>query len=58
VHLRLGSAFAANPAGIVLVAAVVALLVRRPAAVRYSVPVLWIALALMWAFELHRFGFV
>ena len=58
VHLRLGDALLANPAGIVLVAAVVWLLLRRPAVVRYSLPIIFSALALMWVFELHRFGFL
>ena len=58
VHLRLREAFQANPAGIVAVAVAVFLLVRRPASLRVSVPLILVALALMWAFELHRFGFL
>ena len=56
VHLHVGSALGANPAGIALVALAVYLLVRRPATVQVSLPLLMIALALMWAFELFRFG--
>jgi hypothetical protein len=58
VHLRFGDAFAANPAGLLLVALVIVLLVRRPTALRVSMPLIALALALMWAFELHRFGFL
>ena len=58
VHFRLGDALAANPAGIALVALAVLVLVRRRVAVRYSLPVVGVALALMWVFQLHRFGFV
>jgi hypothetical protein len=58
VHLRLREAFQANPAGIVAVAVAIFLLVRRPASLRVSVPLILVALALMWAFELHRFGFL
>jgi hypothetical protein len=57
-HLRFRDALAANPAGLVLVAAVLWFLLRRPAGVRYSLPVLWVALALMWVFELHRFAII
>jgi uncharacterized protein DUF2752 len=58
VHLRVGDAFAANPAGILLVAVAVVLLVRRPSFVRVPMNLVMVALALMWAFELHRFGFL
>jgi hypothetical protein len=58
VHLRFGDAVAANPAGVLLVVLTILLLVRRPAAIRVSIPLIIAALALMWAFELHRFGFV
>ena len=58
VHGHLGRALAANPAGLAVVALAVLLLVRRPASVRYSLLLLVAALALMWAFELHRYGFV
>jgi len=56
VHLHVGHALAANPAGVVVVGAAVYLAVRRPAAIRISLPLLALALALMWAFELFRFG--
>jgi hypothetical protein len=59
VHLDLGGAFAANPAGIALVVVAIVLLVRRPRAIPIpAVPVLLTLFALMWVFELHRFGFV
>src|SRR5437879_6489635 len=58
VHLRLGDALAANPAGILAVAVAVLLLLRRPPGVRLSLPLVLAALALMWVCELHRFGFV
>ncbi len=59
VHLDLAGAFAANPAGIALVVVAVVLLVRRPR----SIPIPPVAavltlLAMMWVFELHRFGFL
>jgi Protein of unknown function (DUF2752) len=57
-HAHLGAAFAANPAGIAAVAAAAALLVLRPASVVVSRVAMAGALAAMWAFELHRFGFV
>jgi hypothetical protein len=58
VHLHLGDALAAAPAGVLLVVAAVVLLVRKPSLMRVPLPVLWGVLALMWAFQLHRFGFV
>jgi hypothetical protein len=58
VHGHLGHALAANPAGVVAVAVAVFLLVRRPATIRVSLPLVVGALALMWAFELLRFGVV
>ena len=58
VHLHFGDALAAAPAGILLVAFAVWLLVRRPQQLRVPMPVIIGALALMWVFQLHRFGFV
>lgn len=58
VHLHLGDALAAAPAGILLVAFAVWLYVRRPAQVQIPMPVIIGILAVMWAFQLHRFGFV
>lgn len=57
LHLRIGDAFAANPAGIVAVLAAVVLLVRppRPLAVPRWAPVL--GLALLWACQLLRLPF-
>jgi hypothetical protein len=58
VHLHLGDAIAATPAGIVAVIVAIVLLVRRPETIRIPWAVVYVALALMWAFQLHRFGFV
>jgi len=58
VHGHVSRALAANPAGVVAVAVAVFLLVRHPATVRVAMPLVVAALALMWAFELHRFGFL
>jgi uncharacterized protein DUF2752 len=58
VHLRLGDALAANPAGLVLVAVALWILVRRPASMHYSLPLIWAAVAAMWLFQLHRFAFI
>ena len=56
LHLHLGAALSANPAGPAAVAAaLVALVARRP---RLSFPA-WVpvaALGAMWTFELFRFG--
>jgi hypothetical protein len=57
-HGHVEGAFMANPAGIVLAAAAVALVVKRPAHVVVSRVAAVGALAAMWAFELHRFGFL
>lgn len=58
VHLDIAAALAANPVGIALVVVAVFLLVRRPLAIPIPpVPVVLTLLALMWVFELHRFGF-
>ena len=59
VHLRLGEAVAANPAGIVVTVLAVALLVwRRPSAV--TIPSWWVvtALAVMWTYQLFRFSII
>jgi hypothetical protein len=58
VHLRIGDALAANPAGVVAVVVAVALLIRRPASLPVPVAACVAVLGLLWAFELHRFGFV
>jgi hypothetical protein len=58
LHLDPAGALAANPAGVAVVLAAVALLVVRP--VRVPLPVLAppIALAALWLFELHRFSII
>jgi hypothetical protein len=56
LRLDLGDALAATPAGILAVTAAVALLVLRPAMIRLPVSGLYVALAAMWAFQLHRFS--
>jgi len=58
LHLHVGTALAANPAGIAVVLAAAVLVLWRPA--QASVPRFapLAALAAMWLFELHRFGFL
>lgn len=58
VHLRLGDALAANPAGVLAVVVAIVLLIRRPTTVPVWLPAIFVLLAAMWVFELHRFGFV
>jgi len=58
VHGHLDAALAANPAGVLAVAAALVLLVCRPTTLVVSRVVAIAALGAMWAFELHRFGFV
>ena len=58
VHLRLADALAATPAGIIAVALAVFLLVKRPKTLRVPWAVVFAAMALMWAFQLFRFGFL
>jgi hypothetical protein len=56
VHAHLVHAFAANPAGLPLVAcAVAAFGVRRPR-LAFPAVLLYAAFGLMWLFELHRFA--
>ena len=57
VHLDLPAALAANPAGVPVVLAGLALLLRRPRR-PFALPT-WVVVALlgaMWLFELHRFA--
>ena len=56
VHLHLGQALAANPAGVAAVVVALLLLVLRPAQVRIPAALPFVALAALWAFELHRFS--
>ncbi len=56
VRLHVRDALAANPAGIVLVLAAVALVLVRPRRVVVPSLALPLALAAMWLFELHRFA--
>jgi hypothetical protein len=58
LQLDLGEALAANPAGVAAVAAAIVLLVLRPRYVRIPPLIIYPALLLMWAFELHRFSIV
>ncbi len=58
VHLHFGDALAAAPAGILIVALAIAFLIRRPNSIRVPMTLVYVVLALMWAFQLHRFGFV
>lgn len=56
LRLDLVDALAANPAGVGAVVAAFAVLAVRPARVRVSASLAYVALAAMWLFELHRFG--
>ena len=58
VRLHLHDALAANPAGVFLAVAAVALLAFRPRRVVVPPLAVTVALAAMWLFELHRFGFL
>jgi hypothetical protein len=58
VHLHFGDAVSATPAGIVAVVIAIVLLVQRPKTIRLPWALVYVALALMWAFQLHRFGLV
>jgi hypothetical protein len=58
LELDLGTALAANPAGILAVAAAIVLLLLRPRYVRVPPLIVYPALALMWVFELNRFSIV
>jgi hypothetical protein len=58
-RLQIGDALAANPAGVVAVVAAVAVLVfRHRRSIALPVWLIPTALALMWVFELQRFGVV
>jgi hypothetical protein len=57
VRLNVGDALAANPAGIALVIFAVVLLVLRPRTIPVPIILAGATLALMWVFELQRFGF-
>lgn len=56
VHLDVGDALAANPAGIGAVLAALLVLVARPRPLTVPSPIVFGVLALMWLFELHRFA--
>ena len=59
LHLDLAGAVAANPAGVVLLVLAVVLLLARPA--RLHLPPTWAIVAgtaVVWAWELRRFGVV
>lgn len=56
VHLRVGEALAMNPAGVVVVAVAVALLVyRRPRSVTVPAWVAPLVVGLLWGWQLWRF---
>jgi hypothetical protein len=57
VHLHVGAALAANPAGVLAVAAAVLALVVRPRRVTMPTAAGVMLMASMWLFELHRYGF-
>jgi len=56
LRFDLGDALAATPAGILAVGAAIALLVLRPSVIRLPASSLYVALAAMWIFQLHRFS--
>jgi hypothetical protein len=56
LHAHLGAALEANPFGLLAIAAAVALLAFRPARLRVSAPLVMLAAAASWIFELHRFS--
>ena len=56
VRLDFGSALAATPAGVALVAAVIAVLVLRPPLIRLPALAPYAVLAAMWVFQLYRFS--
>jgi len=57
VHLHLGDAVAANPAGILLVVVAIVLLILRPRSIPVPTTIAVVLVGLMWVFELQRFGF-
>ena len=56
VRLHLGRALAANPAGVLAVVVALALLVLRPRRLHVPHGTVFVGLAAMWLFELHRFS--
>jgi hypothetical protein len=56
LRFDLEDALAATPAGILAVGAAIALLVLRPSVFRLPASALYVALAAMWVFQLHRFS--
>jgi Protein of unknown function (DUF2752) len=56
VHLHPVDALAANPGGLALVVAALALLVARPRRIRVPALAAPTVLAALWLFELHRFS--
>lgn len=58
VHLRLADALAANPAGVAAVVLAVVVLMWRPDRLSLRLSFAVVILAVMWFFQLHRFGFL
>jgi hypothetical protein len=58
VRLHPGEALAANPLGVVLVLAAIALLLLRPARLALPRAAIPTVLAASWLFELRRFSFI
>jgi hypothetical protein len=58
MHLDFAKAMAATPAGIIAVIIAIVFLIRKPASIRVPYALVFVVLGLMWAFQLHRFGFV
>ena len=58
IRLNLQDAFAANPAGVLAVLATIFLIFFRPARLYVPVNLIYVALFLMWLYELSRFSVV
>jgi hypothetical protein len=58
MHLDFAHAMAATPAGIIAVGIAIAFLIRKPKSIRVPYALVFVVLGLMWAFQLHRFGFI
>jgi hypothetical protein len=58
VRLDLREAVAATPAGLLAVVVAIVLVVWRPSTLRFPAPALYLGLAAMWVYQLHRFSFL
>ena len=55
LHLEFGAALAANPSGLVIVAATASLVVMRPSEVKIPPALIFGAIGAMWVWQLVRF---